>query len=105
MMLPHGRGSVSGFPRLVIVCGLPGSGKTSHAKQVEQQLCAVRLCPDEWMTALHINLWDSEARDRIEQLQWKFAQELLARGQSVVIEWGTWARAERDVLRMGARRT
>ena len=90
-------------PRLVIVCGLPGSGKTTHARHVEQELRALRFSPDEWMDDLGIDLWNGEFRDRIEKLQWKLAQELLARGQSVVIEWGTWGRSERDALRSGAR--
>jgi adenylate kinase len=55
-------------PTLVIVCGLPGSGKTTHAKNVEQELRAVRFSPDEWMDALEIDLWDAEFRDRIEKL-------------------------------------
>lgn len=88
--------------RLVIVCGLPGSGKTSQAMRVEQHLGAV-LCPDDWMDALGIDLWDSAARQRIESLQWTIAQQILSRGGSVVIEWGTWARSERDVLRTRAR--
>jgi predicted kinase len=90
-------------PRLILVCGLPGSGKTTHAKQVERNLHAVRFCPDEWMDVLQIGLWDGESRARIETLQWKLAQDLLALGHTVVIEWGTWARSERDVLRIGAR--
>jgi predicted kinase len=90
-------------PRLIIVCGLPGSGKTTHARQVERNLRAVRFCPDEWMDALEIGLWEGEIRTRIEKLQWKLAQDLLALGHNVVIEWGTWARSERDALRTGAR--
>ena len=89
--------------RLIIVCGLPGSGKTTHAKQVEKDLRAVRFCPDEWMNALEISLWEEETRARVEKLQWKLAQDLLALGHNVVIEWGTWARSERDALRCGAR--
>jgi predicted kinase len=89
--------------KLIIVCGLPGSGKTTHAKQLEQELRAVRLCPDEWITALGAGLWQSDFRARIEQLQWKLAQDLLALGHTIVIEWGTWARSERDTLREGAR--
>jgi predicted kinase len=42
-------------------------------------------------------------RGRIEQLQWSLAQRLLALGESVIIEWGTWARSERDSLRIRAR--
>jgi predicted kinase len=94
---------VFGGPRLIIVCGLPGSGKTTHAKEVEQSLRAVRFCPDEWMNAMEISLWETGARARIEKLQWKLAQDLLTVGHNVVIEWGTWARSERDALRTGAR--
>ncbi len=42
-------------------------------------------------------------RAKIEALQWKLAQELLALGLTVIIEWGTWGRTERDALRLGAR--
>src|SRR5581483_1333517 len=90
-------------PRLIIVCGLPGSGKTTRAKELQQNLRAVRFCPDEWMNVMDIDVWDGEARERIEKLQWKLAQELLTLGHNVVIEWGTWARSERDALRIGAR--
>jgi predicted kinase len=89
--------------KLIIVCGLPGSGKTTHAKRLERELCAIRLCPDEWITALGAGLWQSDFRRRIEALQWKLAQDLLALGHTIVIEWGTWARSERDTLREGAR--
>jgi predicted kinase len=89
--------------RLIIVCGLPGSGKTTLAQALENSLGAIRFSPDDWMDALSINLWDEEKRARIEALQWKLAQQLLALGLVVIIEWGTWGRSERDALRLGAR--
>ena len=89
--------------RLIIICGLPGSGKTTLAKSLESRLRAVRFCPDEWMNALSINIYDEASRARIESLQWEIGQELLSLGLTVIIEWGTWGRSERDVLRLRAR--
>ena len=90
-------------PRLIIVCGLPGSGKTTHAKRLQSTLGAIRFSPDEWMDALALDLYDEAKRAKIEALQWQLGQELLALGLTVIIEWGTWGRSERDTLRLRAR--
>jgi len=57
--------------RLIIVCGLPGSGKTTLATALERDLNAIRLSADDWMTALSINLWDEDARANVEAQQWR----------------------------------
>jgi predicted kinase len=89
--------------RLIVVCGLPGSGKTTLAKALESRLRAIRFSPDEWLDALSINLHREDVRGKMEALQWKLAQDLLLQRLTVIIEWGTWGRSERDALRLGAR--
>lgn len=89
--------------RLVIVCGLPASGKTTLARALATERRGLRLGPDEWLDALGTNIWDAAMRERVEALQWSLAQELLRIGTTVIIEWGTWVRSEREALRRQAR--
>ena len=55
------------------------------------------------MSALEASLWDSTMRERVESLQWLVAKDILRLGATVLIEWGTWSRSERDALRSEAR--
>ena len=89
--------------RLVLICGLPASGKTTLARRLVPKIRAIRLDKDQWTTELGLDVWDDELRARVEGQLWALAQELLANGQSVILEWGHWARAERDEKRLGAR--
>lgn len=88
---------------LIMVCGLPGAGKTTMARSLAVERNGVRLCPDDWLEALDVSLWDTVQRDRVERLQWQVACDLLRAGTVVIIEWGTWSRQERDRLRVEAR--
>lgn len=89
--------------RLVVITGLPGSGKTTLAVALAESMPACRMCPDDWMMASGIDLRDASARAQIEAFQLTLSLCLLRAGQNVVIEWGVWTRAERDALRDAAR--
>jgi predicted kinase len=63
----------------------------------------VRLTRDEWLTALGSNPWDRPTREKVERELWRLAQEILRLGLSVVLDFGLWARTERDEMRSAAR--
>ena len=87
----------------MLICGLPASGKSTLARQLAPKIPGIRLDKDGWVTQLGADVWDDEFRLRIERQLWALTRELLAQGQSVILEWGHWARVERDEKRLGAR--
>ena len=89
--------------RLVLICGLPASGKSTLARSLASSIPAIRLDKDGWATALGTDPWDDEFRVLLEQQLWLLSLDLLARGQSVILEWGHWARVERDEKRLAVR--
>jgi len=90
-------------PTLYLMVGLPGSGKTTRAKLIEQDQNAVRLSPDEWVMDLYDHKLENEhneqVREQVERLQWELCKRLLSLGQSVILENGFWSRSKRQKLR------
>lgn len=84
------------------MCGLPCSGKTTRARQLEVEHRALRLCPDEWMARIVRDGWDSERRVAVEAVQLQIAVRVLELGQDAILEGGFWHRAERDQARQSA---
>ncbi|MEF2278903.1 AAA family ATPase [Deinococcus sp. YIM 134068] len=88
------------MPTLHLLVGLPGSGKTTLARRLEEEHAALRLTPDEWMTPLFGAGEADGKRDVLEgQLLWGVAARTLTLGVSVVLDYGLWSRAEREEFR------
>lgn len=94
------------MPTLFMICGLPGAGKTTLAKQLEISENAFRFCPDEWITSLLKDAADTPEMDRlrdpVESLQWEMAKRVLTLGMNVILENGFWSREERMRFRSQA---
>ncbi len=91
---------------LHLMVGLPCSGKTTLARQMELDLNALRLTPDEW----HVPLFGQDANDaehdsrhaQVEALLWGVTRRALELGVNVILDFGFWAREEREDYRQRA---
>ncbi len=92
---------------LHLMVGLPCSGKTMLAKKLEREQSALRLTPDEW----HVRLFGQDVEDPdhdvrhglIETMLWNIASRALELGTNVILDFGFWAREEREDYRSRAK--
>lgn len=85
-------------PTLFLLVGLPGSGKTTRAHEIERTQHALRFTPDEWMIPL---FGDSDAGGKRDVLEGRLicvAVRALQAGVSAVLDFGLWTRDERAAL-------
>ncbi len=95
---------------LHLICGLPCAGKTTLAKQLELAHAALRLTPDEWDLRLFGADFDEMGMDdrhddrhnAVEALMWELAARVLSLDVNVILDFGVWAREERDDFRARA---
>ena len=91
---------------LHLMVGLPGSGKTPEAIELEHKYKALRLTPDEWQDFLFgHDIADPEHDERhtkVEELMWKIAVKVLKSGVDVILDFGFWTKSERDEFRRKA---
>lgn len=84
---------------LFLICGLPGAGKSTVARQIEAEHHALRLTADEWMARIVGDGFDADRRAAVQAVQCDIAMRILGLGVNVVLENGFWHRAERIELR------
>ena len=99
---------------LHLIVGLPCSGKTTLALQLETKYSALRLTTDEW----HIRLFGHDFGDNmtesaeaehdsrhaaVESIMWDVAARVLVLGVDVILDFGCWVRSQRDELRSRAK--
>jgi len=76
-----------------MLCGLPGSGKTTYAKKIENQEC-IRLTLDERLFQLFGKEFSYSEYFKYEMLiekrLLKDMKQYLSQGKSVILDWGFW---------------
>jgi predicted kinase len=87
---------------LYLLCGLPGSGKSTRARQIVEHTNAVHVNPDDWIIALGISLVDYEFRFKLQDQLLVHAGHFLRAGVDTVVEFGSWAVEEREAIRQVA---
>ena len=98
---------------LHLIVGLPCSGKTTLARQLEAKYSALRLTTDEWHIRLFghdfgENMTESDEaehntrHDSVESIMWDVAARVLVLGVDVILDFGCWVRSQRDEFRSRA---
>src|ERR1041384_879283 len=92
---------------LYLMVGLPCAGKSTIAQKLERERSALRLTPDEWQIRLFGQDAEEPEHDArhslIEAMLWNIASRALELGTNVILDFGFWAREEREDYRSRAK--
>lgn len=87
------------MPTVHFLCGFMGFGKTTIARRLAVQYSAVRLNNDDFMRILYgRNLPEEQfrpAKQKVVELTWQLAEQIVAAGSSVIFDSGFWSRQSR----------
>jgi predicted kinase len=95
------------MPRVHLICGSTGAGKTTYAAALSERIRGVRFSIDDWMANLFLadrpdpsSLdWALQRIDRCERQIWTIAEQLLVRSVDVVFDFGLSTLDQRDRCR------
>ncbi len=87
-----------------LLCGRPGSGKTTFARELEKTHKAMRYTYDEWMVQLYGRSPErfETLFNRVSNLIWRIATRNLALGTDVILDKGFWYKRDRENVRQAA---
>jgi len=93
------------MPRLILVCGSTGAGKTTHSISIGKELKAIRFSIDPWMQTLFASDmtsldfdWMMERVQRCYEQIWEVSEQILKIDGNVVLDLGFTTKEQRAVF-------
>lgn len=90
-------------PTVYLMLGLPGSGKTTFSKTLEQRLGIPRLSLDEEYSKLGGDLsstkWDTAIETKAHKTIKRQMKHIVERGESVILDFCPWQKEDRHNYR------
>ncbi len=86
-------------PKLYLMCGLPGSGKTKFARNFNEEKSGIVFSSDEWLIKMFgRNFPPAQFKDKQTQAREaidKQAEKTIKQGKDVILDFGFWKREDR----------